>query len=75
MIFGLLNDLFFVIELEDMGKLLPAGSLRESVTFADFVPIEDMLNCIERPTLMDIAVALLLIETLDKLALEVVVEK
>ena len=67
--------MFFAIELEDIRKLLPAGSLRESLTNADFVPIEDILNCIERPTLMEIVVELLLIETLDKFALEVVVAK
>ena len=67
--------MFFAIELEDIRKLLPAGSLRESLTNADFVPIEDILNCIERPTLMEIVVELLLIETLDKFALEDVVAK
>jgi hypothetical protein len=67
--------LFFAIELEDIRKLLPAGSLRESLTIADFVPIEDILNCIERPTLLETAVELPLTKILDKFALEVVVAK
>jgi len=75
LIFGLLNDLFFEIELEDTTKLLPAGSLRESVTFADFVPIEATVNCIDRPTLLETVVELPLTEILDKFAVEVVVAK
>jgi len=67
--------LFFVIELEDIRKLLPAGSFRESVTFADFDPIEATVNCIDRPTLLETVVELPLTETLDKFALEVVVAK
>ena len=67
--------MFFAIEPEDITKLLPAGSLRESLTIADFVPIEATVNCIDRPTLVEIVVELLLIETLDKFALDVVIAK
>ena len=67
--------MFFAIEPEDITKLFPAGSFRESFTISDFVPIEATVNCIDRPTLLETLVELLLIETLDKLALDVVIAK
>ena len=67
--------MFFAIEPEDKTKLLPAGSLRESFTISDFDPTEGTVNCIDRPTLLETLVELLLIETLDKFALDVVIAK
>ena len=67
--------MFFAIEPEDITKLFPAGSLRESLTIADFVPIEATVNCIDQPTLLETVIVLFLMVTLDKLTLEVVIAK